>query len=1132
MCPDSGQSGPQTPPSADADAPPADLPDPDVDGKDEPAAAEAVGDAAPAGPLPTHVVGIGASAGGLEALETFFDAMPAEANMAFVVVQHLSPDFKSFMNELLGRHTSMAIYPVEHGMAVQPNAVYLIPPKKEMIISGGRLMLTDKDPTQSLSLPIDVFFHSLAADRGERAVGVVLSGTGSDGSRGIRAIHEAGGLVIVQDEESAKFDGMPGSAIATGLADFVLPPEHMPDALLRFLNHPLGSDSAGAATTPSVAEGGRYSEVFELLREKYGLDFAFYKPNTVARRIERRMSIQRVSDLGDYVHMLRHSPVELGTMYKDLLIGVTQFFRDPEAFQTLRQELLEPMIARAGEEGLRMWVAGCATGEEVYSLAIILREVMAEAGKDVEVKIFATDVHSESLETAATGAYSEQSMENVSPQRRERFFQRNGDLYTVCPDLRKMVVFAQHDLIKDPPFTKLSLISCRNLLIYLQPIVQKKVLSLFHFALNTGGALFLGPSETLGDLEKEFDAVHLHWKMYTKRRDVRLPTDLRFAGGANPLAGQMPNLPHVPHGPPSRTDSRLSRAYDSLLDRYMPPSLLINDSRQLVHTFGDASRFLRPGAGRASLDILTLVEGDLRIALSAALQRATQEDRPVSYRGVRIRGEQDDIHVRLEVERLDEKDTRGGSYTLVTIHEVQAPPKQLPASEKTDESDNEQFDVSAESRQRISGLEEELQYTREHLQTVVEELETSNEELQASNEELLASNEELQSTNEELHSVNEELYTVNGEYERKIKELTQMTNDMDNLLRSTEIATIFLDEQLRIRKFTPVAASLFNLLPQDIGRPIDHIAYNLGGENQLIHDAHRVLEDGTVIVKEVQDRGEHWLLKRVLPYRDENQRLQGVVVTFVDIAEIKATEMALRDTMSQLQTKNAEMERFVYTVSHDLKSPLVTIRGFLGWLKRHVDEGQAEKAAEDVGLIDQAVSRMGESFEGLLQLARSGQALNEPQDVDMTDLAEEVVEMLDGIIREHGVKVEIAPDMATIRGDRLRLRQVLENLLENAVKFMGDQPEPTVEIGQRDQKNGPVFFVRDNGIGVDPKYHEKVFELFDRLDPNIEGTGAGLAIVRRVVEAHGGGVWIESNGDGTGSTFCFTLDEVPSQPGE
>jgi two-component system CheB/CheR fusion protein len=616
---------------------------------------------------PTAIVGIGASAGGLEALEMFFDHMPVGSGLAFVVVQHLSPDFKSLMDELLSRHTEIHIHRVVDGMEVEADSIYLIPPKKEMIVSGGRLLLTDKDPGQSLTLPIDVFFRSLAQDMGNRSIGVILSGTGSDGSRGIRAIHEAGGLVFVQDPELAKFDGMPRSALDTGVVDYVRAPEELPAAILKHVAQPEHAELEEQAGSMVSEEG--MNAIFRILRDEYGIDFSHYKQSTVVRRVERRLQLNQSLDLDDYVEQLRDNSQEVNSLYKDLLIGVTEFFRDAEAFELLEKEVIPQLLERLpSRDELRIWVAGCGTGEEAYSIAILLDEAFTRRGRPNQAKIFATDVHRASLEFASAGVYEQTNLAKVSPERLSRYFVPRRGHYHVCQELRKTIVFAPHNVIKDAPFTKLDLISCRNLLIYFQPLAQKKVLSLFHFGLKAGGVMFLGPSESPGEIADEFEAIDNHWKMFRKRRDVRLPADMRL-----PLSpGYLHPRPHATPVSPSGTgypDMELLRAYDALLTEYVPPSLLVNSKRELVHTFGGAGRFIATPDGRMSHDVLEMVHKELKLVLTGALQRAAKEMLPVVYTGVRIESAEGEEELKVRVCPISAHDS-SQPYMLITLESV------------------------------------------------------------------------------------------------------------------------------------------------------------------------------------------------------------------------------------------------------------------------------------------------------------------------------------------------------------------------------------------------------------------------------------------------------------------------------
>ena len=817
----------------------------------------------------TYVVGIGASAGGLEALERFFENVPRQTGMAFVVVQHLSPDFKSLMDELLARKTSLPIHLVTDGMQIEADHVYLIPPKKEMIISEGRLLLSERERQHELTLPIDVFFRSLAQDCGPRAIAIVLSGGGTDGSRGIRSVHDAGGLVVVQDNATAQFDGMPKTARDVGVAHWVLAPEDMPRVLLEHVER----DGTPAPAVALATHG--LGAIYQMLQDAYGIDFKDYKPSTVTRRIERRLQLARADDLGDYVTRLRAESDELDTLYRDLLIGVTRFFRDEEAFELLQTRVL-PELLHAGpaDTPLRVWVAGCATGEEAYSLAMILHEV-SKATNGRPIKIFATDVHRGSLEIAARGFYAEQAVANVSGERLERWFRRQNQGYQVVAELRQMVVFAPHNVLRDPPFTRVDLVTCRNLLIYFQPVAQQKALSLFHFALNRGGIAFLGPSESTGLLAPDFETVDGHWRIYRKHSDVRMPVDTRRAAAhrAEPRASLAGTA--VPRHP-------LLGIYDMLLDECMAPSLLINDRGELVHKFAGASKFVRLRDGRQSLDVLDMVDPEIKLLLVGGLRRAAQEPDGIVYSNVRIVVDGNEGTYRVRIRPIKSGPT-APPHMLVSFESVEPSPG---AALHTAE-----IDVGRVPQEQVAALESELEYTRENLQSAIEELETSNEELQASNEELLASNEELQSTNEELQSVNEELYTVNAEYQRKIDELTELTNDMDNLLASTDVGAIFLDKDLKVRKFTPQIAAQFNLLPQDIGRPLDSFTHTID-DAELMSDLRGVATTGERVEREISDRKGRRFFLRILPYLARGES-DGVVLTLIDVSGLKAAEDAL-----------------------------------------------------------------------------------------------------------------------------------------------------------------------------------------------------------------------------------------------
>ena len=839
--------------------------------------------------VPSHYVGIGASAGGLEAIESFFETMPAASGLALIIIQHLSPDYKSLMAELLSKRTPMPVHRAEDGMEVLADHVYLIPPQKNLRIFHGKLVLSNQEhrhgPNQGLNLPIDIFFRSLAEDQGEKSIGVILSGTGSDGTRGISAIKGAGGMVVVQEPETARFDGMPKSAIATGLADFVLPPQQMPPQIQSYAIHPFTNANESGKTIVSDEDG--LARIFVLLRESSKVDFTFYKPSTMIRRIERRMSIHQVHELRDYVAFLEEEPAEVTALYRELLIGVTSFFRDPEGYEALRNKFLPTAFSQSNKNELRLWVAGCSTGEEAYSMAIICREVMEELGLARKVRIFATDVDREAIEQASIGVYPDSIAADMPGHIFSKYFFRQGDMLQVSRQVREMVVFAHHNLIKDPPFTNIDLVSCRNLLIYLQPVLQRKALEYFNFSLVPQGLLYLGSSETVGEMADFFKPLHQKWRIFQSLGKRHITSMLR-----EPM---IPVLAHRSYAPLGRRNGILrAQEEERLLDRLLqglsgeliPLTLLVNEHLELLHVVGDAYPFLRFPAGKAVNDISKCIADELVIPLTTGMHKVLQNEHDVSFSNIRVHLAKEVQLVSLRLRRLPQ---RKGQDAMVAVIIDAAAKGASPSLHDLAEN----YDFGKEAEQRISDLEQELQFTRENLQATIEELETSNEELQATNEELLASNEELQSTNEELQSVNEELFTVNTEYQSKINELTEVNNDYDNLLYSLEMPIMFLDENRKVRKFSFPMHELLGIGDSDLDRPLVVRSQRFAGLD-ISGMVDQVLLTSRKIELEIRDGVGHWYLFRALPYRVGENAYSGVVLLFIDIHRSKEGEKALQ----------------------------------------------------------------------------------------------------------------------------------------------------------------------------------------------------------------------------------------------
>ncbi|MCC9658335.1 chemotaxis protein CheB [Rhodopirellula halodulae] len=836
---------------------------------------------------PKHfVVGIGASAGGLEALEKLFSKMPVATGTSFVVVQHLSPDFKSHMDDLLRRVTNIPVEVVNNGVEVQPDTIYLIPAKKEMVISNGKLLLTDRGSEKILTHPIDQFLRSLAQDQGKHAIGIILSGTGSDGSRGVVEISNNDGLVIVQEPSTCKFDSMPMNARNTGVVDLQLPPEHIGEAIQQYLFDGQRSDQTTTSTLESIQRTG-LDRVFQLLKKNHGIDFNHYKTGTVHRRIQRRMDLLHLDRLADYVHYVEEHLEEVNELYRDLLIGVTKFFRDREAFDALQDVVIPDLIERA-DETIRVWCCGCATGEEAYSIAMLLREGIEKSGRDIDFKMFATDPHRGSLQYAAAGCYNEAQLAEVSEERRERFFTQRENDYVVKDTLRRNVVFAAQNVINDPPFTQMDMVSCRNMLIYLQSPAQRKTLSLFHFALKTNGVLFLGPSESVGDIGDEFDSINAQWKIFRKRRDVRLPIELRMPLTDQRISDRAPRSASLGSSPAPRRQDNMVEVYNALLAEKMPPSVLIDSDFRVLHIFPGVNQYLRVPNGVPTDNILHMVTKELRASIGAAVTQAMKQQKPVHYHGIPSPSDGPNWHLELVVEPYDVPHA-AGKFALIQFKptEIVSTLAELQAESASDSSAQETHDFSVAAHSRIENLEQELNFNRQNLQATIEELETSNEELQATNEEMVASNEELQSTNEELQSVNEELYTVNAELQLRVNELNEANADMVNLLSTTRAGVIFLDEDLRIRRITPEISRLLLIEQDDVGRAFSTFLQPVI-DDSFIERLEQVRDERKELEWEVTVHQTAYLV-RALPYL-RNHEMCGVVIAFVDVDVLRQAE--------------------------------------------------------------------------------------------------------------------------------------------------------------------------------------------------------------------------------------------------
>lgn len=840
-----------------------------------------------------YIVGIGASAGGLEVLGQFFSHMPPETGMAFVIVPHLDPSHVSLMPELLQKHTKMHVKQVEDGMTVEPNKVYIIPPQKDMAIIHGSLQLMEPISSHVSRLPIDYFFRSLAQDQGEKAICIILSGMGTDGSLGLKAIKEHMGMVMVQEPSSSKYNGMPRSAFETGLADFILPPDKMPEQLINYVGL-AGRRKALPSLTQEEKTSEALKKIYVLLRSHTGHDFSSYKQNTILRRIDRRMNLHQISDMSHYVAFMQRHINEITQLFKELLIGVTNFFRDPDAFEYLKTKLFPKMFEdKPNDYTIRVWVPGCSTGEEAYSVAIALRETMDTLNKTFNVQIFATDIDAESVDKARIGRYQESISADVSHEQLEKYFVKEDSLYSIRKSIREMLIFAPQNIIKDPPFTKLDLICCRNLLIYMNSNLQKKILPLFHYALKPGGILFLGSSETIGENIDLFSVIHKKWKIY-ERRETRYAnhTIIDF-----PITTREESRPHIPATKPREV--KMSELVEKIMIQdYAPSSVVINEKGDILYIHGRTGRYLEPSPGEAALNVFEMAREGIRGDLFAAVRKAMARKEVVTQTDLHVKDNGGFRSVNLTVRPILEARMLRGLF-LVVFDDV--------TDKLKEKGDKQKGKVSKRSEKHVEDLERELRYTRENLQTTIEELETSNEELQSSNEELQSTNEELQSTNEELEtskeelqSVNEELVTVNNELQGKNEELIKTNNDMKNLLDSINIPSIFLDTSMCITRFTAEAKKIANLIASDIGRPISDIATNVSYKN-IIHDARQVLKDRRNMEKEVHTKDGTTYMMRMSPYRTVDDLVDGVAITFLNIDPQKRLSEKVESLVNSLE---------------------------------------------------------------------------------------------------------------------------------------------------------------------------------------------------------------------------------------
>jgi two-component system CheB/CheR fusion protein len=1053
---------------------------------------------------PQYIIAIGASAGGLEEINSFFDHTPLDG-VSYVIVQHLSSDFKSRMAELLARHSKLVVMQAEEAMTVNANQVYLIPNDKFMTINNGKLYLSEKDKAHGPNLTINRFFNSLAADSGRKAIGVILSGLGSDGTEGIKSIKNAGGMVIARNPETTEFNSMPSNAIATGLVDFVVEPGSMPDIIENYVKH------SGDLFKSDKNEEKNIKSILDLIKEQLPLDFSDYKQTTILRRIKRRAADNNFVKLENYLDFLKETPAELEALAKDFLISVTSFFRDKEAFDFIEKKVLPDVLENlAPGEELKMWVAGCATGEEAYSLAILIREQLTGKFKDTVAKIFATDIDTVALIHARNGIFKTDISNQVSVERLEKFFTKENKNYRVNAEIRSMVIFAQHDLVKNPPYCNMHFISCRNLLIYMMPALQKRIFLMLMFGLKKDGYLFLGASENPMPIIQNLEIVNKKWKIYKNLETKRAISFDTFS---------LPQMTNVSEKKPFDTQTKsLQNTKDSLeeavnlnlIEELNSLTICIDQNNHVIKTYGDTTKYLLQK--NFNLNLTELLPGTLALAFNALKVEALKINKKATVSGIKIKRGQEVIAISLSISPLNIKDVEQ-ELLMVSFKDD----KEV----TTEQKDIRVFDEKVFLDKYTLDIQNEVKELKAKLHSSQEQLDRSNDNMQSFNEELLSANEEMQSTNEEMQSVNEELHTVNTDYQLKNRELQEINDDLNNYFRSNINGQLFVDNDMKLMKFSPGAVTQINLVESDVGRALSHISTNIKLET-FTEDIKKVLAKGSIISKEIEANNGKWYQVMTMPYikQSDNTR-SGAILTFNDITELKKAQYELDKKNISLQRINEDLDNFVHVASHDLLSPLGNIEQSIELMN------QVKLSGEELNKILNIINNSIKKFRSLVtDMASIGKIENEVMEmVDLDEIIDNVEWSLGDKINRTGTVINRDFEINQLFFSKKNLRSILYNLISNAIKFKGAKP-PVINIHSTKEGDNIILSVKDNGIGLSKADLNKVFDLYGRLHHDIEGQGIGLYLAKKIVDASGGNITVES-GDGKGAKFNIYFKTEP-----
>ena len=1068
-------------------------------------------------------VGIGASAGGIKPLKEFFSAMPDDNGMAFVVILHLSPEHESQLPAVLQTNTKMPVIQVTETVKIAPNHVYVIPPTKYLAMVDGEIRLIEPETIRGKRVPIDLFFRTLADAHGKNAVCVILSGTGADGASGLKRVKEAGGLCIVQDPSEAEYDGMPRSAMATNLVDLILPVGEMPAKILAF------QQSAEQTKLPEIEseepppEPGAKAlrDVLAIVKSETKHDFFNYKHPTVLRRITRRLLVHGLADIPAYVKFLRDNPNEVQALLRDLLISVTNFFRDKEAFDALEYVVIPRLFdGKTGNDEVRAWCVACATGEEAYSVAMLVSEYAAKLDDPPKIQIFASDIAESAIAAAREGRYDETITADVSGERLRRFFIKDGDSYRVKKELRELVLFAPHNILHDAPFSRQDLVTCRNLLIYLNRPTQEKVLQVFQFALRENGYLFLGASEMAETFPKLFAEVDKKQRIYQVR-----PAASKYAGvPVAPLEENAQIKLSESNGASGEQAFSFNALHFKLVERFSPPSILINENYDILHLSEAAGQYLRITGGEPNLNLGKIAHPAVRADLLAALFAAKQENGTTESRHLRINLDGKEHFVNLIVHPIASPEAARG-YFLVVFDKISD--ESIPAEML------QKFVVADKGAEVVlRRLEEDLQFTRDRLrQTVeqhevsIEEAKASNEELQASNEELRSTTEELETSKEELQSVNEELTTVNFELKDKVEEVSSSNLDLHNLMTSIDVSSIFLDRDLQIKRFTSPVQKLFNILQTDVGRPFDHLTNRLDYEN-LSADAGEVLRTLKPFELEIKSRDGRWHCVRIVPYRRADERIDGVLLTFEDVSERREARQLLKDA-------DRHKDEFLATLAHELRNPLAPVRSGIEVLRR--SEYDKAKFEQTLNIVERQTNQVIRLVDDLLDISRitQGKVKLKKERMELKTAIEIALETSRDAIESSGQQLTLSlPDEAVyLDADLTRIAQIFLNLLNNAGKYT--QPAGKIWLTARKETNEVVVSIRDTGIGIAPEMLSNIFEMFSQIENASShlrsGLGIGLNVVKKLVEMHGGSIEAFSAGENKGSEFILRLPIAENQ---